>query len=105
VSEESQELKGRLKHSTTQYRVAVRWLRDAKIYKQNFAQHMTSDGKTWKDGPESELAQDAHKAFIEAVNGVLYWRRQIDECNEKLIDMVGGKTNGPKSKRKKAKKS
>ena len=91
-----QQFKKRLKHATNQYRIAVRWLRDARIYKQNFAQQLTFEGKAWKDTPESELAEDAQKAYTEAVNGVLYWRRQIDTLNKNLMDLAGEKANGKK---------
>ena len=91
-----QKLKRKLKYSINQYRIAVRWLRDARIYKQSFADKLAYNGQPWQAGPEAELADDAQKAYDEAVKGILYWRRQIDECNDKLMDLAGEKINARK---------
>lgn len=79
-----------LKYCIGQYRTAVRWLRDARTYKDKYAQNLTSTGKSWKEGNEGELAKDSVKAYNEAVSGVLYWRRKINSCNEKLMNLAGG---------------
>ena len=86
-----QELKQKLRYSINQYRISVRWLRDAKTYKREFAEHLTFDGKVWQDTPEADLAEDAKKAYNEAIRSVLYWRGQIDLCNQQLINLVGKK--------------
>jgi hypothetical protein len=84
-------LQKELRFCTNQYRIAVRWLRDAKVYKQAHVQDLTFEGKAWKGSQEGDLATDASKAYSEAVSGVLHWRRRINNCNEKLMDLAGGK--------------
>jgi len=68
-----------LKNSIAQYKSAVRWLRDARVYQSAYASDLTFEGKTWKNSEEGELAQDARKAYVEAVSNVLFWRKQVDK--------------------------
>jgi len=88
---ENERLRKELGRCIARYRNAVRWLRDARHYKTTYGQDLTYEGKPWKDNQEGSLAQDAVRAYEEAVNGVLYWRRRINNCNEKLMDLAGDK--------------
>ena len=78
----------KLRFCLGQYRIAVRWLRDAKMYRQDHASDLTYGGKSWKPNEEGSLAEDAARAWKEAVAGVLTWRRRIDACNERLMDLA-----------------
>jgi len=99
-SERPQAVKGlqketdrKLKYAIQQYRVSVRWLRDASIYKQKFSGDVAYNGEVWKEGIEAELAKDAQKAWNEAVSTVLYWRGQINKYNDSLMKMAEEKIN------------
>lgn len=61
------------------YRSAIRWLRDARNYKNMFVGKVTSTGEVWEDGVEGELASDAMVAYDEAASAVLRWRSKIEE--------------------------
>ena len=91
-----EEARGKLRYRVKQYRIAIRWLRDAKHYKNTYASELTFEGKPWKDSAEGELAQDALKAYKEAVASVLYWRRLINDCNNTLMDLAKEKASARK---------
>ena len=93
-------LRGRLRFNTRQYRIAVRWLRDARGYYRQYSSELTYDGKNWKDNAEGELAKDAQKAYTEAIASVLRWRRLITECNESLMDLAKEKIDAKKRTRR-----
>lgn len=86
---EEQKERKKLWYYTSQYRIAIRWLRDAKLYKQNHASDLTYDGKPWKENKEAEIGADSVRAYSEAVASVLAWRSRINKCNDRLIDLVG----------------
>jgi len=81
-----QQTRRKLNYSINQYRVAVKWLRDARIYKNTFSGNLTIDGKQWKDSIEGELAGDAQFAYIEAASAVLYWRKQINKYTKEGME-------------------
>lgn len=82
-----EKLKNSLNYSIRQYRIAVRWLRDARIYRGFYSGDLTFEGKSWKDTVEGELATDASRAYREATAGVLFWRKKINHYNNKLIEL------------------
>ena len=82
-----EELQKELKFYINQYRIAVRWLRDVRLYKATYGQETTYEGKSWKG--DNELAEDSTRAYDEAVSTLLHWRRKVDSCNERLIDLAG----------------
>ena len=70
-------LQGKINNAIARYRKAVRWLREARLYKNTFSENMTSDGRVWNSSKEGEIAEDANLAYDEAVADVLYWRSRM----------------------------
>lgn len=94
LAERERLLREKLNKAVAQYRMAVRWLKDARIYYNAYSQELTFDGKVWKGNSEGELAKDSQKAYNEAISTVLYWRKKIDSINKSLVDLAGKrKTN------------
>lgn len=83
-------LKKELNSAISKYRAAVKWLRDARTYK------MTFSAESWKES-ESEISKDSERAYKEAINSVLYWRKKKDGLQNKIMDLTRRK-NGRKSK-------
>ena len=81
----------RLNYSIKQYRTAVRWLRDARVYKSSYRGDLTFEGKSWKDDIEGELAFDSNVAYREAASSVLYWRKRINHYNYRLMQLSSKK--------------
>ena len=83
---EKEELQEELQHCINQYRISVRWLRDVRFYRDTYVRETTYEGKSWKG--DTDLSDDATRAYEEATATLLHWRRRVDACNEKLMDLA-----------------